>query len=46
MESVQISPCAFIYEREESWCQQISGWKYGHFETPTTKTNILTFREN
>ena len=25
---------------------QISGWKYGHFETQTTKTNILTFLEN
>ena len=46
MESVQISPCGFICEREESWCKQISGWKYGHFETPTTKTDILTFLEN
>ena len=25
---------------------QISGWKYGHFETQTAKTNILTFLEN
>ena len=46
MESVQISPCGFICEREESWCYQISGWKYGHFESPTTKTSILTFLEN
>ena len=46
MESVQISPCGFICEREESWCQQISSWKYGHSETPTTKTSILTFLEN
>ena len=46
MESVQISPCAFICEREESSCLQISGWKCGHFETSTTKTNILTFLEN
>ena len=46
MESVQISPCGFICEREESWCFQISGWKYRHFETPTTKTDVLTFLEN
>ena len=46
MESVQIFSCAFICEREESWCLQISGWNYGHFETPTTKTNTLTFLEN
>ena len=35
-----------ICERVESWCQQISGWKYGHFETSTTKTDILTLLEN
>ena len=47
MESTQISPCDFICEGEESWCQQISGWKYrGHFEGPSTKTDILTFLEN
>ena len=45
MENVQISPCGFICEREKSWCQQISGWEYGHFETPTpgSKTDILAF---
>ena len=41
MESVQTSPCGFICKRKESWCYQISGWKYGHFETPTTKTDII-----
>ena len=48
MENVQISPCGFICEREKSWCQQILGWKYGHFETPTpgSKTDILAFLEN
>ena len=25
---------------------KFSGWKYGHFETPTTKTDSLTFLEN
>ena len=46
MESVQISPCGFICERKESSCYQISGWKYGHFQTPTMKTDIRTFLEN
>ena len=25
---------------------KFSSWKYGHFQTPTTKTGILTFLEN
>ena len=43
MESVQISPYGFIFKGEKSWCKQISGWKYGHFETPTTKLIFLLF---
>ena len=39
----EISPCGFVYEREASWCSQISGKKIGNLETPTTKTDILIF---
>ena len=46
MESIQISPCGFVCEREENWCYQISSFKYGHLETPTTKTDILSFIKN
>ena len=46
MESVQISPCAYVCEREESLCQQISGLKLGHLQTPTSKTDRLIFLPN
>ena len=46
MESVQISPCAYVCEREERLCQQISGLKLGHLQTPTSKSDRLIFLPN
>ena len=47
MERVQISPCGFVCEREESYnVSEFQVIKLGQSETPTSKTYLLIFLIN